>query len=254
MIINKLHIHPRGSPSTSQSPPLQEQARKDTAQPMPPAWGAWGWVQAGASPGDARRRRVVGALSPHRASLLFANWSAGASPLPLSSPCPSSSPLVSEGNGLLLLHPPVPQNSCCPWRPVPFPPGAFPGHPDKGRSPRRRLCSPPSEHLPRFGFRRRRRSMSCPSFLPRSPTPRGDAPHPAPGTAGPWPPCPARAPHTPLPSPTSALSFPPTLPPEGQMVPSETHLLGFYLGSQLALFHPPACYVPTPPANWGGGE
>lgn len=143
----------------------------------------------------------------------------------------------------------MPQSSRCPgtpWR-------SHPGHPDRGRSPRRRLRSPPPEHLPRFGLRRRRGSVSRPSSLPRSPTPWGDAPHPSPGAAGPRPPCPARAPHTPLPSPTSALSFPPTLPPEGQMVPSETHLLGFYLGSQLALFHPPACDVPTPPANRGGG-
>lgn len=110
----------------------------------------------------------MGALSLRRASLLFADRSARASRLPLSSPCLSSSPLLNKGNGLLVLHPTDTPNSRHPQDPAGFQLSAFPGYPAKGRPPannaRKPTClhSLPQEHLPCFGFRRRHGAHELP--------------------------------------------------------------------------------------------
>jgi len=141
-----------------------------------------------------------------------------------------------------------------------FPPGAFPGHWDKGCTPRQRKDThppvSPRQHLPfllpspHTGLGRCRAAPGRGAML-RTPIP---------GRPAPLPPLHPLLPGPPAPHCCRQLGRSPSRRGgrrrQGQMVPSETHLLGFHLGSQLALFHPPACYAPTPSARsqLGGGN
>lgn len=208
----------------------------------------------------------MGALSLRRASLLFADRSARASRLPLSSPCLSSSPLLNKGNGLLVLHPTDTPNSRHPQDPAGFQLSAFPGYPAKGRPPannaRKPTClhSLPQEHLPCFGFRRRHgaHELPVPAAQPHA-VGRCSAPH----SRGGW--VLAPPPAAPL-----LLPVPPTPPFHRQLQRSPSHrrcrrrdrwcprrhtCLGFILAPNLHYFtRQPATYRCHPhAANSGGG-